>query len=397
MGEKIALGTHVCVDWECAWDIDIFCALARDYGIKKEELCLLEKIRSERDLVIDILYFMMNNSGAELLPEENEIVECFGRRFSYRTTLGGTATRAGIVLSKLGYSSVLQMCTDNSTIRELLPELVHGVCAHDNSSNCIYPHVSITYPKNAHIVINDIDFVTARENRILISRDVDSTNMIIDENFGAYLTDAKVFLLGCYCEIEDREILEECVRRSRKFLSDMPQDSIILFEDGCYLDHTMRTYVHEQLRDQIEILSMNEDELQQYVGQRIDLQDPQQVLRTVQQVYDAVKIPTLFVHSSQWALAYGKNPFRYQKALESGVTMASTRFWFGDEFGWEEFHRAEALGPQCTGAKFSEEIQNMANEVCCVPCKDLSFVANPTVVGLGDSFAGGLLIELSAL
>lgn len=397
MGEKIALGTHVCVDWECAWDSDVLCTLAQNYEIKKEELRQMDKIYTERDLLIVILDFMQHGSGGELLPEDPAVVEYFAKKFSYRTTLGGTATRAGIVLSKLGYNTVLQMCADNSTIRELLPERVRGVCAHDNSSDRIYPHVSITYPKNAHISINDIDFVTSRENRVLISRDIDSTNMQVDENFGKYLTDAKVFLLGCFCEIEDWDILRDCMSKSKRFLADMPEKSIVLFEDGCYHSHEMRTYVHDQLREQIDILSMNEDELQQYVGHRINLQNPGQVLLTIQQVYDAIKVPTLFVHSSLWAISYGENPFRYKNTLEDGIAMASTRFWFGDEFGWDEFNKAKALKPQEAGVRFAEKIQTLSDKVCCVPCKDLSFVTNPTVVGLGDSFAGGLLIELSEL
>ena len=35
--------------------------------------------------------------------------------------------------------------------------------------------------------------------------------------------------------------------------------------------------------------------------------------------------------------------------------------------------------------------QRQGERICCVPCKDLSHVTNPAVVGLGDSFAGGLL------
>ena len=110
MGEKIALGTHACVDWECAWDADVLCTLAQNYEIKKEELREMEKITSERDLVIAVLDYMRNGSGGELIPESSAIVEYFAKKFPYRTTLGGTATRAAIVLSKLGYPSVLQLC-----------------------------------------------------------------------------------------------------------------------------------------------------------------------------------------------------------------------------------------------------------------------------------------------
>ena len=397
MGEKIALGTHACVDWECAWDADVLCTLAQNYEIKKEELREMEKITSERDLVIAVLDYMRNGSGGELIPESSAIVEYFAKKFPYRTTLGGTATRAAIVLSRLGYPSVLQLCCYNSTIRDLLPELVHGVSANPNSTERVYPHVSITYPKNIHISVNDIDFVTSRENRVLMSRDVDSVEMPIDENFGKYLKDAKVFLLGCFNEVVDFEILKDRMGKCRKFLSDMPEGSIVLFEDGCYHIKEYRSYVHEQLREHIDILSMNEDELQQYVGHRINLQNPAQVLLTIQQVYAAVRVPTLFVHSSLWAISYGENAFRYKESLESGIAMAATRFRFGDEFGWDEYNRANALEPQITGAKFAEKIQGLSDKVCCVPCKNLSFVENPTVVGLGDTFAGGMLMKLSEL
>ena len=206
-----------------------------------------------------------------------------------------------------------------------------------------------------------------------------------------------MFLLGCFNEVVDFEILKDRMGKCRKFLSDMPEGSIVLFEDGCYHIKEYRSYVHEQLREHIDILSMNEDELQQYVGHRINLQNPAQVLLTIQQVYAAVRVPTLFVHSSLWAISYGENAFRYKESLESGIAMAATRFWFGDEFGWDEYNRANALEPQITGAKFAEKIQGLSDKVCCVPCKNLSFVENPTVVGLGDTFAGGMLMKLSEL
>jgi hypothetical protein len=38
--------------------------------------------------------------------------------------------------------------------------------------------------------------------------------------------------------------------------------------------------------------------------------------------------------------------------------------------------------------------QEYGENICCRPCKDLSFVEHPTVVGLGDAFAGGLVIGL---
>ena len=50
------------------------------------------------------------------------------------------------------------------------------------------------------------------------------------------------------------------------------------------------------------------------------------------------------------------------------------------------------MEPQARSAAFCARLaQELGNRVLCVPCKDLSGVKNPTVVGLGDAFAGGLL------
>lgn len=397
MGEKIGLGTHVCVDWECIWDVDVFCTLAQNYEIKKDELRQFERINSERELVISILDLMQHGAGGELFPENTGIVEYFARKFPFKTTLGGTPTRAAILLAKLGKTSVLQMCTDNSTIRELLPEEIQGICANENCANRIYPHASITYPKNAHIMVNDIDFVTSRENRVLFSMDPDSDQMFIDENFGKYLSDAKVFLLGSFGEVLNEEILKDRVAKTGRFLADMPEDGIVLFEDAGYHTHEKRVYVHEQLREHLDIISMNEDELQQYVGQRINLQNPGQVLLTLQQVYEAIKVPTLFVHSSLWAIAYGENAEKYRKVLEGGISAAGCRFWVGDDLNPEMYEKTKQIAPQVNGKIFAEAIEKLSDKICCVPCKDLSFVENPTVVGLGDTFAGGLVMELAEL
>ena len=133
------------------------------------------------------------------------------------------------------------------------------------------------------------------------------------------------------------------------------------------------------------------------MGHRINVQNPEQVLLTVQQVYDSIKVPTMFVHSSLWAIAYGENAKKYRRVLEGGISAAGSRFWFGDDVSPIEYEKTKALAPQENGVKFAEEVEKLTDKICCVPCKDLSFVTNPTVVGLGDTFAGGLVMELAEL
>lgn len=57
-------------------------------------------------------------------------------------------------------------------------------------------------------------------------------------------------------------------------------------------------------------------------------------------------------------------------------------------------HIPEALVIKLKVRNFAKVKQEYGEHICCVPCKDLSFVKHPTVVGLGDAFVGGLVLGL---
>ena len=95
-----------------------------------------------------------------------------------------------------------------------------------------------------------------------------------------------------------------------------------------------------------------------------------------------------------WALAYGENATQFARALKGGVTMATTRFCFGDEFTVDNYREVEALPPSAEGAAFAATLEGLLDgRVCCVPvaCVEQS---NATTIGLGDAFVGGFLPAL---
>lgn len=395
MKEKIALGIHAVVDWEGKWDADVFQRLVEEYDIKDSEICLQNNIDSERKLLCAILYFMRQGSGAELFPVSDEIVESFAKKFQYKVTIGGTAARAAIALAKVGIGSLLQMSTCNNTMRNLLPDLVCGIPAKSDCGEKIYPHVSVSYPKGYHLKTKNLDFVTPRENRVLYSHDVESFKLPVLEKFSDYAVEAKVFLLSSFCEVLDEDVMRDRMIKCRKMLEEMRKNgTFIVFEDACYVKQNLRKYVNTQLHEYIDILSMNEDEMMDYIGCKVDIMDPKAVLEVVQEIYKELKVPVLFVHSSAWAMAYGKDAHEYQSTLECGISMASTRFWHGDDYGVEQFNETRKIAPAKVNEDFSHKIMEQCSQLCCVPCKDMSFVDCPTSVGLGDSFCGGLLMDL---
>lgn len=392
MSGKIAMGFHSAVDYELTWDAGILQELARNYDIRNKELRTGFPVRSERDIVIVSLAHMAEGSGGEYMPATNEQCKEFASHFAYRRTIGGTATRAAIALSKLGYESTLSMCCCNHVIKELLPPEIHRFSNVGEGDTDIYPHVILSYPGHVQIKVNDIEFTAPRENRVMFSNDADALNMEVSKAFSSELTDTKVFLLGCFSEVMEKDILKDRMEKTAYLLDSLQPDAWAVFEDGCYINKELRYYVHSRLKARLDVLSMNEDEMQEFVGKKIDILDPEAVSEAVAFVYGQVGVPILIVHSSSWALAYGKTPEKMEMALRGGVCLSATRFRCGDEFGMQEYHETERLSDKREGEVFCDGIKEiLGGKIYCIPTKDLSFVGHPTVVGLGDFFAGGLL------
>ena len=393
MAEKFAMGFHTCVDYELAWDTSVVEAQIRAFNIHAADLKMEIESATERDLWIGCLAHLQAGLGGEICPQDPQICVDFAERFNYEITLGGTATRAAIVLDKLGYHSVLQTSCYNPHVERLMPKRIRVLPGVPEDHAEIYPHVVLQCAGGVRICANDIDFVTPRENRILISRDIDSLNMpVLDETFGPMIADAEVFLLGCFSEILDKDILVDRVEKTKKLFTYLPKDAMVVLEDGCYIKKDFRYYVHDQLVPVTHILSMNEDEMQEYIGKHINILDPKAVCDALVEVKERSGIRMLLVHSAAWALAYGDNAAMMAAALDGGVNTAATRFRVGDNLTIAACQETRAMAPKTDSVIFCQQIQQMLGDrVCCIPCKDLSSVTNPTVVGLGDSFAGGML------
>ncbi len=245
MGKKIAMGFHTCVDYELVWDTAVAEEAIRAFDIHAAEL---HEVASERELWIGCLALLQAGIGGEMMPQDPKVCIDFSDRFRYEIPLGGTATRAAIVMDKMGYGSALQTSCYNRHVERLMPKLVEVLPGVPADHNDIYPHVVLQCAGGVRVHANDIDFFTPRENRILITSDLDSLHIpVLDQALGAMLGDCEVFLMGCFSEILDRDILVDRVEKTRRLFTHLPEDALIVLEDGCYVKKDFRYYVHEQL------------------------------------------------------------------------------------------------------------------------------------------------------
>ncbi len=395
MHNKIVTGYHTCIDYELSWDYEIFKNLIIKNQIIDSDIKLITSVSSIKELIINCLYYMKIGRGGEVIPSYPSLCDEFADNFDYEITIGGTATRASIAISKLEIPNSVYMCNYNKYFKERMPHLVTCNYLEAAGNEKVYPHVILQYPKGFEVQVNDISFITNNRNRIMISNDLDSINMKIPPIQAGALDNTEALLMSCFSEVLELSVLENVLKKVKTNAEKIMPSTWVVLEDGHYVKDDFKAIVHNELKPYADILSMNEEELQDVYNKKIDILNVEEVSEAIKYVYEKTGFDNLIVHSKYWALVYGKNSNIIKPALKYGIAMASTRFKYGDDFGQKEFDEILNHKLEIEPSKFCNKLENSLNgKVGCIPSFDLDYLENPTIVGLGDFFAGGLLIGL---
>jgi ADP-dependent phosphofructokinase/glucokinase len=392
MKESIALGFGDNVDYEIVWDSQVIENLILEYDIHHDELDINRVVNNERDLLISILSFLRSGSGGERIVTSSEMLEDFSQHFEKKITLGGTPVRAAIAMRKLGSTSALHLVTLNDHVRKLIPRDSPYVCS--NTGDSLHPHLIVQFGKDTRVKASNIDICASQANRIIYHHDDDNITMNLNEDFADLITDARIFLLSGFNAMTSEELLRKRLETLLGILEKLPEDALVYYEDAGYHEPTFRQLIFRTLARKISIVSLNEDELQGYLGRRLDLLNVVQIKEALVDLQKQLSVPVIVVHSRYWALAYGEDVARFSKALKGGATMATTRFCYGDEFTVEHYKKIESLSPNTEGAVFTDALNKLLGKgICCVPVAQVGQL-NATTIGLGDAFVGGFLSAL---
>ena len=392
MSKAIALGLGNNIDYEITWDSKVLEELIIRYGIKADEIGSVNKIKCIRDLILSILFFLKTETGEERFVEDLAIIEEFSLLFHNKVTVGGTSPRAAIAMARLGFDSYIHLVTNNEHMRRLLPPTSSWICS--NAEDSFYPHLIVQFEKDTVVCANDIDIRTGSANRIIYNNDYDNMLMKLEPTFFDNLTEARVLLISGFNAMQEKTLLQDRLDLLKESLPKVPEKTKIYYEDACFFDPSMSTMVFATIGNYIDIYSMNEAELQEYVGRKCDLLDAGSVLSALREVCVLKPVPALVVHTKYWALAYGHAVSEYAAALKGGITMATTRFRFGDDFTPAQYDETYHLPEEAGGKLFCEQIKALSGDmVCCLPSIEVQ-ETKVTTIGLGDAFVGGILPEL---
>lgn len=391
--QRIALGFGDNIDYEIVWDAKGIENLIIHYDIHHDELDISKVVSSERDLVISILSFLTSGTGGERIVSSSEMLEQFSKRFEKKIALGGTPVRAAIAMRKLGYTSALHLVTINDHVRRLLPQDCPFICS--NTKDSLHPHLIVQFDKGTSLKAGDIDICTGQANRIIYHHDDDNISMNLNEDFADLITDSRLFLISGFNAMTSETLLNKRLESLLRIMEKLPKDALVFYEDAGYHEPKFRQLILRTLAERLNIVSLNEDELQGYLGRKLDLLNIVEIKQALVDLQSLISLPIIVVHSKYWALAYGEDAARFSKALTGGITMATTRFCYGDDFTVEQYNNIERLAPNEEGARFAEALNTLLGDtIYCVPVAQVD-QANATTIGLGDAFVGGFLAACS--
>lgn len=385
---QLVLGLGGTVDYELRWDSAVFDRLAFEHRVRRHELTASAPIADERSLLVAVLALVAAGTGAERFVASSEVVEAFSSHFEYAVTLGGTGVRAGLVLDSLGIPSVQHLVSIDDNVRRLLPPGVSFVSS--ATEDTLDPHLIVQYPAGAHVRLLDGDIISPSANRLIFANDPPNREMRLAPVLSEALATAGVFLVSGFNTMQDHALLAQRLEELQRAMRALPADALVYYEDAGFYTRAFSETVRAQLLPSIDVYGMNEDELQEYLGRAVDLLDPEDVTRALDEIRAIIPVPALVVHTRHWALAVGPDAARHRAALESAVRVSATRYRLGDGFTAADAAQTATMDRHRGGEMLVAAVERAVADAVGVPAFSLD-VETPTTIGLGDTFVGGFL------
>jgi len=393
MSTKLVLGLGGTVDYEIDWDSGVIEALIAEYAIRASELDQRVAVETERDLLVALLAFVRDGSGGERFVASSALVETFAARFRTRITLGGTCVRAAIGMRVLGITCTLHLVSIDDNVRRLLPEGCEYISSAQRDTTD--PHLIVQFAQGARVDSGDIHLVAPHPNRVIFTNDPPNRELVLSAQLEDTLRDADVFMVSGFNVIQDAQTLETRLRELLSAMRRLPEHAVVFYEDAGYHVPELSALVRRELVGRVDVHSMNEEEMQAYLGRQVDLLDAERLRTDLEELHELIPAAVLVVHSKHWSLALGERAGDFGDALRGGVVMASTRYLHGDGFTEQDYRDVERLPNSTRGAEVASRLESMLGaRVRVIAALDLD-TGSPTTIGLGDTFVGGFIAALS--
>lgn len=392
MGMTAVLGFNNCVDYEMVWDEKKLEDLVKEHAVHRKDIQMPKIINDEREIVIALLSFLSEGAGGECTVGKMSVLQQLANRFEYRCTLGGTSVRAAIALNNLGHKGMVHLAAQNQIVRDRLPQGWGVICGRPKDE--VYPHVIFQYRENDKIRVNDIEIRAKRSNRVIFSCDKSCAELVLSQALSEVFKDTEMLMISGFHTIADHALASKRLSELCDAMNNLPAETFVLYEDACCRNEKVGEAILSYLFGKTTVFSLNEDELFRYIGERIDILEPNVILNALEWMRKITGSEHILLHTRYYAMLIGPNAQKYKHALASGNVCAGLRFMHGDQWTIEDYRDSFSM-PCCPeGERLEKKIAALAREdVCCCPSL-LTDERKGITIGLGDTFIGGFLHQI---
>lgn len=358
--------------------------------------------------------------GYDLPVSNPETLDWLIAQIGGRRQLGGTSAQTANTLAWLGFPTLVHLtgCSPEQAAAFERPEHVlvpidGGLRPVSEAANPDDPtmwHVALEYTAGLKVEIAGRAVVAPAGSRVIVSCDPVNSTFQIDPGFvdavEAAHTIIRRAMISGYSQIIGEQFLDRLIKDSvaaaRRWRSARP-DMVIHAELGAMPKASTLAEVMETISFDVTSIGFNEDELRDLTsvwGFRF-ASEPKDVRAMLEAVRHRLLTDRVCVHTARYAMSLTNGDAEQERsALLFGALVASTRARIGRYPTFEDLEeslRVTFVHPD--GARLVEELglpdgigANGSESFVVVPT--ISVPKPAAMVGLGDSFTGGVLAML---
>lgn len=409
----VAMGYTSNLDLLCDFDVQLLNKLLERNTPKAnlKEMKCADKIKTIEELLGTVVYYCTKGIGGEVDVENVELV---ANSFHFKHGMGGTATQAAMALSQVGCPSVVHLTDDSKDVCDILdsPYIYavsrDGVLVNTKSldqTNEQEIHFIIQFKKGDKIKLNEQEVEIPCSNRLILTKVTVNEFVPFSKSYFEWIEGnadkVSSNVLSSFNCLADKNILQERLDYVKghieKYRNNNPE-GIVFFEDAHYHDIEIRRMCLETIYSQVDIVSLNEEELKYTLNEmynfNVDIEDVFSCIEGAKFIRDKFEIHKgVIVHTKDYSMYVGeKLRCDIEQGLMYGNMLATAKAQNGSYGTKEQIREVLEFELSPKGMKNYSLIRESKykDEVILVPSK---YIDKPRyTIGLGDSFVGGVQI-----
>jgi len=410
-----AFGYTSNLDILCDFRMDILNQLLAKYlpDAKPETIKVPDRIYTIENFLSAVAFFCIHGIGGEVDIEDPSILSKY---FATRNGMGGTAVQAAMALSAVHCPSIVHLTDDSKEVCEILDspyiytvssegELIHTDQVVQTAQQEI--HFIMQFKKGDEVQMGTQKIAIPTSNRLIITKITVNETVPFSKPYFAYIEQhadqISSNVLSSFNALQDENLLLERLEYVKKHISKYRENNlhgIVYFEDAHYHNGSIRKLCLETIYPEVDIVSLNEEELKytlEMYHQPIDSEDILSCTAGCRYIKEHFHIRKgVIVHTKDYSMYVGE---RLETDIEFGLLcgnlLATSKTISGSYGTKEQIAQVMQLPLSEKGLQNLEIISSAfpQGEVVLVPSK---YIDKPKyTIGLGDSFVAGVQICFS--